>query len=142
MAVTSITDALKGQTVSFLSKRPDDPVLYQGIVEGTVTKNIAMAYFDIQSYNEAVIQADSTVSSDLDDLNFFLLTITNVTTPTGKQVIAFANEWLKAGSLQLLNLSVQHTVLVYDTLDGDPSKIVQLLIDGGYKATIVSSTGT
>lgn len=142
MAISTVTDALKGKTVSFLSKRPDDAILYEGIIEGTVTKNIALGYFDIQSYNEAVVQADTTVPSNLDNLTFFLITITNTASPTGKETIAFANEWLKSGTLQLLDQSVQHTVLVYDTIDGDPSKIIQLLIDGGYKATIQSSTGT
>lgn len=137
--ITSVTQANKGQTVQFLSKSASDDVLYTGTVEGMVSSDVASMFFDIQSYNESVIQSDSTVSSDLSALDFFLLRITN-TDASSSSLIAFANEWIKGGSLAVVNQTVQYTFIVYDTPGSDPSQIVRLLIDSGYKAALVSTT--
>lgn len=137
----SITEDDKGSTVTFTSKNPNDPTLYEGVVEGIVTESIAVAFSDLQSYNEAVILADSSVSTDTSDLTFFLLRLSAANTTTGKStVIAFANEWITEGSISVLAQTTVYTIDVYDSSDTDASNIIQLLRNGGYKAKLISTS--
>ena len=137
----TITESDKGSTVTFTSKRTDDPTLYEGVVEGIVSDSIAQAFSDLQSYNEAVILADSSVPTDTDDLTFFLLRLTAANTTTGAStVIAFANEWISPGSISVLAQTTIYTIDVYDSSDTDASTIIQILRNGGYKAKLVSTS--
>ncbi len=126
----------QGKTITFRSKNINDTVLWKGILEIPVGTYAAIrGYMNPQSYNEAVRQSDASVTSDLSLLNYFLITVDNGSENPTTQV--FAQEWIAAGSLAILNLGNKVQLQVDDPFS-DTLKIVSLLASAGYKTKIIS----
>ena len=135
MTALSIKDVTPGATIAFRSKRADDLVNWQGTLLGVMIYQAILPYGNPAPYNAAVRQADSSVSSDLTTLTYFLIKVDNdAVVPTTE---LFADEWIEPGSLIVTTLGNQVTILVQDP-ENNPQKILSLLASGGYASTVVS----
>lgn len=131
-----VSDIDAGTSISFRSKNANDPTVYEGTLEiAKATYTAIRAWMSPAAYNEAVRQTDATVSSDITTLHYFLITILNDATQPVQA--AFAQEWIADGSLSILNLGNQVTVLVDDP-QSNSQAIVSLLASAGYACRIVS----
>lgn len=136
MALTSVKQATQGSVISFRSKNPNDTTVWQGTLESIGTYRSIRSYLNPQSYNEAVRQSDPTVSSDVTDLTYFLITVDNqATQPT---TMVFADEWVEPGSLNEVALGNQVTIRVSDPLNNTQT-ILSLLASAGYASKVVTS---
>jgi hypothetical protein len=135
MSYSSIRDITEGSVITFRSKNPNNTAVLRGTLESIGTYRSIRAYMDPRSENEAVRQVDSSVSSDVTTLLYFLVTIDNdATNPT---VIAFANEWIEPGSLNVVSLGNQVKILIDDP-NNDVQAILSLLANAGYACKIIS----
>ena len=136
MSLASIKLVPIGSTVTFRSKNPNDVTVWQGVLESTGSYKSILPYMNPASYNEAVIQADPTVSTDPTTLTYFLITVSNnATVPT---VQVFSDEWIANGTLNIVTLGNSVTIVVDDPLN-DPQTILSILANAGYAATIATS---
>jgi hypothetical protein len=131
----TLSDVEAGATISFRSKNPTDQVVWRGTLESRGTFRSIRSYMDPRSYNEAVRQSDATVPSDVTLLNFFLITVDNQS--TDPQIMVFAEEWIKDGSLIEIALAKQITIRVDDP-NNDTQRILATLAEAGYSSTILS----
>ena len=132
--VTSVKEVDEGSTISFRSKNVVDTVIWKGVLESVGTYRSIRGYMNPASYNEAVRQVDPTVPSDVTLLTYFLITVDNdATEPT---IQAFAQEWIEAGSLTVLDLGSKVTIQVDDPLN-DSQRILSLLASAGYASKIL-----
>ena len=135
MSLTSIKQATEGSIVSFRSKNPNDLVVWQGTLESIGTYRSIRSYTNPASYNEAVRQSDPTVSSDITDLTYFLITVDNqAEQPT---MMVFADEWITPGSLNNGSLGNQIIVRIDDPLN-NPQTILSILANAGYACKIIT----
>jgi len=135
MTISSIKDVDEGAMISFRSKNANDTNLWVGTLESVGTYRSIRAYMNPASYNEAVRQVDATVSSDVTTLTYFLITVDNDATEPTMQV--FADEWIEAGSLTVVNPGNKVTIVVDDP-NNNPQAILSLLASGGYASKITS----
>ena len=135
MPVSSIDDVDIGAIITFRSKRADDTVVWRGTLESVGSYRSIRSHMDPASYNEAVRQTDPLVSSDVTTLKYFLITVDNsATNPT---TLVFAEEWIEAGSLNVLTLGTKIKILVDDP-NNNPQTILSLLANQGYACKIIS----
>ena len=130
VTVTNLT-----QSVVFQSKNTTDVVEYSGVISGIVTYQEALQYFDVNSYNAAVQQADPTVGAASLN-NYFLIKINNGSGQIA--TYAFANEWISVGSFSVVDNTVIVNIAVYDAPANDHNQIITLLQANGFRAVITS----
>lgn len=135
MATNTITDEHKGKKVQFKSKSTKDTTTWKGTVEATATYSVAKLFGDLLAYNRAVQKTDSLVG-EVDTLDYFLIILDNNSGTS--QIVAFANEWIQEGTLDIIEEDVNVNIIVYDTSTADHSNILTVLREAGYKAVIKS----
>ncbi len=134
--MTTIKDIEPGSTITFKSKNATDLVTWRGTLESSGTYRSIKGYMsDPRAYNEAARQTDPSIPSDITELHYFLITVDN--NATSPQIVVFAEEWILPGSLVKIDLAKQVTLKIDDPLN-DTQKILSLLAEGGYTASIVS----
>lgn len=132
-----LTLDMKGETCTFRTISPKDTQTYTGVISGiAVDADIASRYTDLVSYNSSVRTANPSVSTDLDKLTYFILSITNATGDVQK--IAFAEEWIQDGSFKLLTTQVKRLFAIYSLPKTSAQDIIDLNRSAGY--TIVEVT--
>lgn len=135
MSYSTIRDITEGTVITFRSKNPNNLVVYKGTLESIGTYRSIRSYMDPRSENEAVRQVDSSVSSDVTTLLYFLITVDNdATNPT---TVVFANEWITPGSLNVVSLGNQVKLLIDDP-NNDTQAILALLANAGYACKVIS----
>lgn len=127
-----------GKKITFRTKNTTDQTLWEGRLEGLVTAVIAQNFSDIVSYNAAVRLTDTTVSSDVTTLTFFLITLDGNGGPV--QRYAFAEEWVLPGTFAIIDQQTLVNVVVYDSPTGDHTLILAALRAAGYTCYIESTT--
>jgi len=124
-----VTDAMIDTKISFLSKHPNDDVVWTGTVLGLVTYPIAKSYTDVVSYRGAVLAVDPLIPA-VDILNYFLLRLDDV---EGQPIYAFASEFIVDASLEALDPRVVVTIRVYDLASNIHTDILDVLRANGYR---------
>lgn len=138
---TTITDSMSGQQCSFRSKNPGDTQIWEGTIVGIKLPMVAaQAYRVIPPYNNAVRQADSSVSSDPSQLTYFLLQVDNNTDGASLPITAFAEEWIEDGSFTLTTGDTPVNITVYNAPGASPQAIIDYLWQGGYRAYLNTTT--
>lgn len=135
MPMTSVKDIDEGSMITFRSKNPNDTVLWKGTLESVGTYRSVRAYGNPDAYNKAVRQVDTSVSADLTDLTFFLITVDNNSTDPVMRV--FADEWIESGSLNIIDLGNKVKIQVDDP-NSNPQQILSILANAGYACKILS----
>ena len=136
MTTTLVSSITQGTTITFRSKNPNDTTTWIGVLEMPVgSYKVIKPYLNPAMYNEAVRQADPTVSSDVTALNYFIITVSNNSSTPTEQV--FAQEWISPGSLNIVTLGNIVKVNVEDPLNNSQA-ILSLLANAGYVATLAS----
>ena len=134
--MTSVSSITIGSTITFRSKDPTDTVVWKGTLETSSASYRAVRGFSNPAQtNERVRQVDPTVPSDYTTLSYFLITVeNNASIPT---TVAFAEDWIVAGSLQVLTPGTQVKILVDDPANNSQA-ILSLLASAKYVAKIIS----
>lgn len=135
MAISAVKDIAQGTMISFRSKRADDTVAWRGILEMPIgTYRSVRGYGDQRPYNEAVRRVDPSVTSDITDLTYFLITLDN--SAENDATYVFAQEWIEEGSLVAITPGNKVTIQV-DDVTSDPQSILSLLASAGYSCKII-----
>lgn len=138
--MTTIALSMMGKRYTFLSKNPNDKVIYSGTIVGfcPLGKTGRYGNGNVTAYNQAVRQADGSVPSDVSNLSmFFVLELDNSNGPYVEYVMA--PEWIVEGSFTLLDTSVTVTVAVQDSESADHTGIIEALRDAGYINCTITS---
>lgn len=135
MTTNTITEEHNGKKVQFRSKSTKDTTVWKGTIHAIATYAVAKVFGDLLAYNRAVQKTDPLVG-EVDTLNYFIITLDNNT--GSSQVLAFANEWIQEGTLDIIEEDVNVNVIVYDTSTADHNNILTILREAGYKAVIKS----
>ena len=118
-----------GKKVTFNSKNVGDTTIYSGEITGIISHSVAATYSDLVSYNGTVRKVDADIANP-DELSYFLMSIEDV---SGDATRVFANEWISAGSLKVLDLRAIVTLEVYDLKTNKPhTNILDILKASGY----------
>jgi hypothetical protein len=135
--VTLVKDIEPGSMITFRSKNANDPTIWRGTLEiPTGTYKSIRRYGNPAAENQAVRQTDPTVPTDETTLTYFLITVDNDSTEKTERV--FAQEWIQAGSLVVINPGNKVTLIVDDP-NNDPLMIVSLLASAGYSSRIITT---
>lgn len=134
-----VTRDMKGQSCTFRSLAANDSNTYVGVIDSTgLSYDMAKGYCDAIPINAAVRLVDPTVTTDLDNLSFFSIKMSNA---SGTTVIkAFAEEWLQPGSFTLLNQRVKRTFVIYADATTTASDIIAVNRSAGFDITEVTSS--
>jgi len=133
MAVASIKDVPLEARIAFRSKNPKNTVLWSGKLIGISTLSGVRGYGNLQPENEAVRQIDPSVPSDTSLLTYFLLEVH--TQGQASKIYAFADQWIKAGTLQILDTVKRVSLIVEDPFN-DPQRLVAYLASATYIAKL------
>lgn len=137
MATLTVKDIAEGSSISFRSKNASDTTDWVGTLEIPVgTYRAIRGYTDPRAYNAGARQVDPTIPSDVSQLTYFLITVDNGAEQPTMQV--FAQEWIEPGSLNVLTLGNQVTLMVEDP-NNNSQAILSLLASAGYKSQILPS---
>lgn len=137
MAAPVLTLSMRGQSFTFRSKNPNDPIVYSGTIDKFVGPDDAAKYDNIVAYNKAVCLVDSTVPTDVDDIGtFFIFKLNN---SSGSQIYyPFCADWVAEGSWTPLDIVATVLVEVLDT-NTDHSLIISALSSAGYSNATIKS---
>lgn len=131
----SVDDVDSGSIITFRSKNANDTVIWRGTLEmKSGTYKAIRGYGNPSSYNQAVRQSDPTVPSDETLLHYFLITVDN--NADNATTVVFAEEWIEAGSLAVINPGNKVT-LVVDDPNSNPTLIQSILANAGYTSRLV-----
>jgi len=137
MSNPSIDESSVDRLITFTTKHDTDTTIWRGVVSGIVSRRLAAREWDIQSYNEGVRRTDPTVSTNLDTLDYFILTLDNGT--SGSQTRSFAYQWIADNSLVFLDAASRVTIEILEPSTNDHDQILTVLRAAGYtKSRIVS----
>lgn len=127
-----------GDSCSFRTINPNDTTTYTGVIEDPFTSyNVVKPFRDVMPYNTAVRQADSSITSDVSKLHYFLISVVNSEGDT--ELVGFAEEWIQEGSFTLLDKLVKRTFTVYSPSTTSSQDILNVLRSAGYSATDTTS---
>lgn len=134
MAVT-VPSTAKGLECTFQTLNPTDPQIYRGVIGAVDVDYDTASFFQmIVPYNNAVRQADNTVSADPTQLNYLILKQENSDDSSTPAKVAIAWQWIKAGMFTVINSSTPINITVQNAPANAAQPILDLLWQAGYNA--------
>lgn len=129
---------MQGETCTFRTIHPNDTNTYTGVIEDPFTsEKIVKPFRDVVPYNNAVRQADPSITADTSQLHYFLISVTNSSGDTA--VIGFAEEWIAPGSFSLVDKLVKRTFTIYSPSTTSSNDIINVVRSAGYTIVEVDS---
>lgn len=126
-----VTLDMLNKECTFRTLNPNDTATFTGNIVGVgLTADLAQAYADLVSYNAAVRTVKPEVSSNLDNLTYFIISQTNSEGDLTKR--AFAEEWIQDGSFALLNQTVKRTFTIYSSASTTVDYILEVNKAAGF----------
>lgn len=137
--MSTVSEIVNGNVISFRSKAVNDNNFYYGRVIGIVTSEIAKSYVDIYTWNSSVQSADSTVPA-VDLQTFLLIQLLEKIDDTTKYIIPFSKDWINEASLSIIATDRTALIKVYDVDSANVQDVLNVLATAGFRAKVESLT--
>ena len=116
----------------------DTRQIWSGYVEAICNKSMASRLTDIDGYQNQILKSINTSSPPnseiLDIKNSDFIIIRTADDGEVSKIVAFAIPWIS--SLNVLDVTMAVDFRVYNLVEADKARIIQILADSGFKAKI------
>lgn len=132
-SLVDINSLQLNQQISFKTQHMSDNTVYEGIIVGFYTYDVAKTYYDLVPYYQVVKKSLPNIAP-IETLTYFMLQYTQ---GDKKAIFVCAKEWVLLSSLKIIELNQKFDIRIYNQPETEVQTILELLQSHGYSCTRV-----